>query len=66
MKVKMNQLVRWSNGIVDTPRNMIDRGLAIVRKVDNFKGSSRSKPRKATFVDLINTESGVEVSGYVE
>ena len=65
MKVKMNQLVRWSDGTVASPREMLDKGLAEIRKVDNFKGSPRGRIRKATFVDLKGTTSGVEVSGYV-
>ena len=65
MKVKMNQLVKWSTGDIASPRQMIDEGKAIVRKVDKFQATSRGKPRKATFVDIIGTTSGVEVSGYV-
>ena len=66
MKVTMDQKVRWNDGTVASPREMIDKGLAEVKRVDNFKGSSRAKPRKATFVDLVGTTSGVEVSGYVK
>jgi len=66
MKVKMNQLVRWSNDTVATPRQMLDNGQAEIVKYGNFKASNRGKPRKAIFVNLKGTMFGVEVSGYVE
>jgi len=65
MKVKMSQLVKWADGTVASPRQMIDKGLAEIHIVKRFQATSRGKPRKATFVDLIGTQSGVEVSGYV-
>lgn len=65
MKVKMDQLVRWNDGTVATPRQMLDRGLAEVRVHEHFQATSRGKPRRAVFVDRIGTMSGVEVSGYV-
>jgi hypothetical protein len=65
MRVKMDQRVRWDDGTVATPREMLDRGLAIVREVPRFQATSRGKPRRAVFVDRIGTQSGVEVSGYV-
>ena len=70
MTVKMTQLVRWSDDLVATPREMLDRGLAEVRTFGNFKGSRRGPERRATFVCLKGTapniHSGVEVSGYVK
>jgi len=65
MIVKMSQLVKWADGTIASPREMIDTGKAEVHIVKRFQATSRGKPRKATFVDLIGTDSGVEVSGYV-
>jgi hypothetical protein len=65
MRVKMNQPVRWSDGTIATPREMLDRGLAEVRTVERFIGSPGGPIRRAVFVDRIGTMSGVEVSGYV-
>ena len=65
MRIKMDQLVNWGNGTTATPRQMLDNGQAVVRKVERFQATSRGKPRRATFVDLIDTQTGVEVSGYV-
>ena len=65
MTVKMDQPVRWDDGTIATPRAMIDRGLAVVRVVDNFAARASSKPRRAVFVDRIGTQCGVEVSGFV-
>ena len=65
MKVKMGQLVKWHDGTIASPRQMIDKGLAEVHVVKRFQATSKGKPREATFVDLVGTESGVEVSGYV-
>jgi hypothetical protein len=62
----MNQLVRWGDGTIATPRDMLDTGRATVRKVERFQATSKSTPRRATFVDVIGTQCGVEVSGYVE
>lgn len=64
-RVKMDQLVRWADGVIATPRQMLDRGVAEVRIVENFAGSARAVPRRAVFVDLLGTQTGVEVSGYV-
>lgn len=60
MKVKMNRLVNWGNGIVKTPRQMVNEGLAIIREYPNFEGKRRAV--------LIETPFGysVEVSGYVK
>ena len=66
MRVKMDQLVRWSDGTIASPRDMLDRGLAEVVVVPKFQGSARGPVRKATFVNRIGTQSGVEVSGYVQ
>lgn len=66
MRVKMDQRVRWNDGTIATPREMLDRGLAEVRVVERFQGSARGTPRRAVFVDRIGTQSGVEVSGYVK
>lgn len=65
-KVKMNQLVRWDDGTIATPRDMVDRGIAEVRVIERFQGSARGPIRRATFVDIIGTQSGVEVSSYVK
>lgn len=64
MRIKMNQLVNWGNGTTATPRQMLDRGEAEIRIVENWKARSSSKPRRAVFVDLIGTQTGVEVSSY--
>jgi hypothetical protein len=65
-RIKMDQLVRWDDGTVATPRAMLDSGRAEVRVIPRFQGSARAAVRKATFVDRIGTRSGVEVSGYVK
>ena len=65
MTVKMDQPVRWDDGTIATPRDMLDRGLAVVSIIDNFTARASSKPRRAVFVDRIGTRCGVEVSGYV-
>ena len=65
MATKMNALVRWDDGTIATPREMIDRGLAEVRIVERFIARASSKPRRAVFVDRIGTQCGVEVSSYV-
>lgn len=64
MAVRMDQLVNW-DGIIATPRQMLDSGKAQVRLVKNFRATPRGKPRRAVFVDRVGTMSGVEVSGYV-
>jgi hypothetical protein len=61
----MDQLVNWGNGTIATPRHMLEAGKAEIRVVANFIRRSHSKPRRAVFVDLIGTQTGVEVSGYV-
>lgn len=66
MRVKMNQRVRWSDGTIATPRQMLDSGRAEVRVVDRFAATSKGKPRRAVFVDEKGTRTGVEVSGYVK
>jgi len=65
-RVKMHGLVRWPNGQVATPRQMLDNGLAEVRIVEKFQATSKGKPRRAVFVDLKGTCCGVEVSGFVQ
>lgn len=65
MKVKMTDRVRWDDGTIATPRQMLDQGLAEIRIHQNFRATSRGKPRRAVFVDRVGTQSGVEVSGYV-
>ena len=64
-RVRMDQPVRWDNGMIATPHQMIARGLAEVRVIERFQGSARGPIRRATFVDRIGTQCGVEVSGFV-
>jgi hypothetical protein len=66
MRVKMDQLVNWGDGTTATPREMLNQGKAEIRVVERFQGSNRGRVRRATFVDLIGTQRGVEVSGYVK
>lgn len=65
MRVKMNDPIRWPDGTIATPREMLNAGKAEVRVCEKFKARSSSTPRRAVFVDLIGTMTGVEVSGYV-
>lgn len=60
MKIKMDRLVNWGNGIIKTPREMVDDGKAIIREYSNFMGKRRAV--------LVETSFGysVEVSGYVK
>lgn len=64
-RVKMTDPVNWGDGVIATPRQMIDAGKAIIRIVERFQGSARGPVRRAIFVDLVGTQCGVEVSGYV-
>jgi hypothetical protein len=64
-RVKMTDPVNWGGGVIATLRQMIDAGKAIVRVVARFQGSARGSTRRAVFVDLVGTQCGVEVSGYV-
>ena len=64
MRVKMDQAVRWDDGTIASPREMLDRGLGEIRIVSNFVGA-RGKPRRAIFVDRIGTQCGVEISSFV-
>lgn len=63
-KVKMSQQVRWSDGTIATPREMLNNGKAEVRNV-RFMGK-RGLVRNAVFIDEKGTKTGVEVSGYVQ
>lgn len=65
-KVKMNQPVRWSDGTIATPREMLDQGRAVVNVVERLYSPRSAKGyRKATFVDAIEFDGCVEVSSYV-
>lgn len=58
MRVKMNQLVRWDEGIIKTPRQMVNEKLGYIREYVNFNGKRRAV--------LVETQWGcVEVSGKV-
>lgn len=61
MRYKMSHPINWGNGMIATPREMLDRGLAEVRVAEKFG----RKLRRAVFVDLKGEMIGVEVSGYV-
>lgn len=64
-KIRMNQPVRWSDGTIATPQEMLSSGRAEIRNVPRFMGP-RGSIRSAVFVDLKGTTCGVEVSGYVQ
>jgi hypothetical protein len=59
MKIKMDQPVKWDEGIIKTPREMVDNGMAYIREFPNFMGK-----RRAVLVE--SRYGSVEVSGYVK
>lgn len=62
MKIKMTQQVRWSDGIVRTPREAIDQGIAKITKSDSVHG----RKGIVTWCEEIGTDMVVEVSGFVQ
>jgi hypothetical protein len=66
MTIRMDQLVRWSDGTIATPRQLLDTGRGEIKVHERFAARARSTPRRAVFVDLKGTTSGVEVSGYTK
>lgn len=68
-KIRMDQPVRWGDGTIASPRQLLDQGRG---KVTTSKMVANTKAgfRVVTFVDRITDNDdvmeGVEVSGYVK
>jgi hypothetical protein len=64
-RIKMNQPVRWRDGSVRTPRELLDSGDGEIEVIEDV-GPRTGKPRRSVYVGLkTHPDYGVEVSGYV-